>query len=235
MMALRPSAASYARVAYARELQGNLEGALEAMKLSAGATAPTDFEAVAWTRAQVGNLYVQLGMLQQAKGEFAAASQAFPGHPFAVMGYANVVAAEGDLTGALELLRRLAETAPAPDLAVRTGDVLRRLGRRDEADRQYALAEAGWREDAPEPKNLARFLADHDRNIAEAVAIAEAAAADRHDIFTDDALAWSYFKAGRLVDARTAIARALRTGSRDANIRAHAAAIQGVVTARASK
>ena len=100
------------------------------------------------------------------------------------MGYANVVAAEGDLAGALELLRRMAEQSPTPDLAVRTGDVLRRLGRRDEADRQYALAEAGWRSDAPEPKNLARFLADHDRKIEEAVAIAEAAAADRHDIFT---------------------------------------------------
>lgn len=182
-----------------------------------------------------GDLFVQLGKLHEAKTEYAAASHAFPGHPFAVMGYANVVAAEGDLAGALELLRRMAEQSPTPDLAVRTGDVLRRLGRRDGADRQYALAEAGWRSDAPEPKNLARFLADHDRKIEEAVAIAEAAAADRHDIFTDDALAWSYFKAGRLADARTAIARALRTGSRDATIRAHAAAIHGAVTARASK
>lgn len=235
MMTLRPSAASYARVAYARELQGNLTGAIEAMTLAAGATSPTDPEALAWTRSQIGDLHVQLGKLREAKAEYAAASQAFPGHPFAVIGYANVIAAEGDLTGALELLRRLAEKSPTPDLAVRTGDVLRRLGRRDEADRQYALAEAGWRGDAPEPKNLARFLADHDRHIADAVAIAEAAAVDRHDIFTEDALAWSYFKAGRLADAKAAIARALRTGSRDANIRAHAVAIHGALTARASK
>ena len=38
MMALRPGAPSYARVAYARELQGNLTGAIEAMKLAASAT-----------------------------------------------------------------------------------------------------------------------------------------------------------------------------------------------------
>jgi hypothetical protein len=57
------------------------------------------------------------------------------------------------------------------------------------------------------------------------VTIAESAAAERHDIFTDDALAWAYFKAGRIADARTAIARALRTGTKDASIRAHAAAI----------
>jgi len=67
------------------------------------------------------------------------------------------------------------------------------------------------------------------------VAIAEAAAADRRDIFTEDALAWSYFKAGRLVDAKTAIAEALRTGSRDATIRSHAAAINGASTALASR
>ena len=41
------------------------------------------------------------------------------------MGYANAIAAEGDLTGALDLLRRLAETSPTPDLASRTGDLLR--------------------------------------------------------------------------------------------------------------
>ena len=234
MMALRPGAPSYARVAYARELQGNLAGAIEAMKLAASATSPTDPEGLAWTHAQVGDLYLQLGKVREAKAEYAAASQAFPGHPFAVMGYANAIAAEGDLTGALDLLRRLAETSPGPDLASRTGDLLRRLGRDDEAERQYALAEEGWR-GAREPKNLARFLADHDRRIGEAVTIAEGAAAHRHDIFTDDALAWAYFKAGRVAEARVAIARALRTGTRDASIRAHAAAIRGAVTVRAAR
>lgn len=235
MMTLRPSAASYARVAYARELQGNLTGAAEAMKLAAGATSPTDPEGLAWTRAQLGDLYDQLGKRREAKAEYAAASQAFPGHPFAVMGYAKVIAAEGDLSGALDLLRGLAGQSPTPDLAARTGDLLRQMGRQDEADRQYALAEAGWRGDAPEPKNLARFLAEHDRKIPEAVAIAEAAAADRHDIFTDDALAWSYFKAGRVADAKAAIARALRTGSRDATIRSHASAINRALPAMASR
>ena len=90
-----------------------------------------------------------------------------------MMGYARLLAARGEPASALALLQELARTAPTPDLAARTGDLLAQLGRRDEAERQYALAEAGWRVDAPEPKNLARFLADHDRKIPEAVAIAE--------------------------------------------------------------
>jgi len=40
MMRLRPSAAAYARVAYARELQGNLKGAIESMTLAAGTAPP---------------------------------------------------------------------------------------------------------------------------------------------------------------------------------------------------
>jgi tetratricopeptide (TPR) repeat protein len=226
MMALRPSSASYARVAYARELQGNLNGAVEAMTLAADATPPDDPEALAWHHAQVGDLYLRLGKSHEAETEYIAASHAFPGHPFAMIGYARLLAARGEPGSALALLQELAKTAPTPDLAARTGDLLAALGRRDQAERQYALAEAGWRVDAPEPKNLARFLADHERRIPEAVAIAEKAASERHDIFTADALAWAYFKAGRVADARTAIAQALRTGTNDADIRAHARAIE---------
>ena len=235
MMTLRPSAASYARVAYARELQGNLDGAIASMKLAADATPPTDPEALAWHHAQVGDLYLRLGKLHEADTEYIAASHAFPGHPFAMTGYARLLAARGERTSALALLQELARTAPTPDLAARIGDLLLQLGRRDEAERQYALAEAGWRVDAPEPKNLARFLAEHDRKIPEAVAIAEKAAAERHDIFTEDALAWSYFKAGKIAAAREAIGQALRTGTKDADIRAHAKAIEaaaGQVAAR---
>ena len=235
MMSLRPSAASYARVAYARELQGNLSGAIESMRLAADATPPDDPEALAWHHAQVGDLYLRQGKLHEAAAEYIAASQAFPGHPFAMLGYARLLAARGEPGSALALLQELAKTSPTPDLAARTGDLLAQLGRREEAERQYALAESGWRVDAPEPKNLARFLADHDRKIPEAVAIAEQAAAERHDIFTADALAWAYFKAGRVSDAREAIARALRTGSKDAEIRAHAKAIEAAAGQAAAR
>ena len=60
MMQLRPGAASYARVAYARELQGNLNGALESMRLAAEASEGGDVEAIAWYHAQVGELYLKL-------------------------------------------------------------------------------------------------------------------------------------------------------------------------------
>ena len=228
MMQLRPSASAYARVAYARELQGDLHGAVASMKLALDATGGDDREGLAWTHAQVGELYFQLGRLQDAKAEYAAASHAFPGHPFAVIGYAKTIAVEGDTSGALNLLQDLARRSPTPDLAARIGDLLARLGRHDEAQKQFALAQTGWRSDAPEPRSLARFLADHGQAV-EAVEVAEQAAGDRHDILTEDALAWAYFKAGRVAEAKKVMALALRTGSNDRDIRNHAAAIATAV------
>ena len=117
MMTLRPSAAAYARVAYALELQGHLPAALDSMTLAAAATAPSDREGLAWTQSQVGELNLQLGRLHDAGDAFISASEAFPGHPFAVAGYARLLAAEGDCERALHLLEDLQKRAPTPDLA----------------------------------------------------------------------------------------------------------------------
>jgi tetratricopeptide (TPR) repeat protein len=229
MMDLRPTAGAYARAAYALELQGRLDAALEAMKLSAEATAPTDHESIAWHHAQIGDLYRQLGRTKEAAREYAWADYSFPGHPFAVRGIAALLESEGDRTGALAQYEKLMARSPSPDIAEKLGDLYASLGRAADAAREYALAEAGWRFDAPNPTMLARFLADHDRNPPEALAIAERAAADRHDVFTEDALAWCYFKNGRLQEAAAAIKAAERTGTKDPTIRRHAAAIQRAI------
>lgn len=227
MVMLRPGPASYARVSYARELQGDLDGALKAMTLAADATGGGDLEAMAWYRSQAGELYLRLGEPRKAMQEFAVASQAFPGHPFAVQGYAKALEATGDHDGARTLLVDLVSKSPTPDLHARLGELLSTMGDPVAAERQYELAEAAWRSDAPEPRNLARFLADRGRKIDEAVQLAETAAATRHDIFTEDALAWVYFKAGRHDDATRAMAQAVRTGTHDRDILAHKAAIDG--------
>ena len=225
MMQLRPGAASYARVAYARELQGNLRGALQSMQLAADASEGADAEAIAWYHVQVGELYLKLEKPVDAMREFSTASTAFPGHPFAVVGYAKALEALGKRAEARALLEDLVRKSPTPDVHARFGDLLQAEGRDKDAQRHYALAEAAWRSDAPEPKNLARFLADRGEKLDEAVLIAEAAVKVRHDIFTEDALAWVYFKVGRIEEARRAIRLALRTGTRDRDILRHAEAI----------
>jgi tetratricopeptide (TPR) repeat protein len=230
MVRLRPDAASYARVAYAHELQGRLDEALRHMQMATEATSAHDPESIAWHHVQVGGLLFQMGRIDDAARAFARADYAFPNHPYAQSGLARVAAARGNYSRALELYRSLMAEAPTPELAATVGDLLARLGDRQAADAMYAQAEslerAGWKMEEPQPAALARMLAERGRKIDEAVVLAEEAARARRDIFTMDALAWAYFQAGRIPDARAASLEALRTGSMDGRIRCHAKAIE---------
>jgi tetratricopeptide (TPR) repeat protein len=163
--------------------------------------------------------------LAEARREFLYAGTVFPGHPFAAAGLARVAEASGDPRTALDIVMRMLETRPTPSDLAYAGDLMMKLGQTEAAERQYRLAEAAWRTDAPEPSRLARFLAERGRRLEEAIAIGEQARIDRNDIFTADALAWAYFQTGQIDKARAMIALALRTGTTDRVIRAHAARI----------
>jgi tetratricopeptide (TPR) repeat protein len=227
MMSMRPSAAAYARVAYARELRGNVDGALEAMQMAAQATSPQDPESGAWYASQLGELYLKIGRIADADREFHRAAFVFPNYPAAIVGQGKVKAARGDRDGALTLYLDQIKRTPTLDLAARIGDLYAERGNAAQADRYYQIAEdVAGPALAQTEAHLALFLAEHDRKLPEAVKIAETVAAARQDIFTEDALAWAYFKAGRIVDAYAASARALRTGTRDERLLARAAQIR---------
>jgi tetratricopeptide (TPR) repeat protein len=225
MLALRPNAASYARASYARELSGDLDGAVRLMTMALESTSAHDPESIAWHRAQLGHLALERGRTADAEREYTHALAVFARHPLAAEGLARVRLAQNHPAAGLEIVTPLLAEVPTPSLLALAGDLLSGLGRTDDAERHYRLAEAAWESDAPDPAQLALFLADRGRRLEDAVRIAESAARDRHDIVTDHALAWAYFKVGRAADAQGAIARALRTGSRDRVLRAHAAAI----------
>ena len=195
------------------------------MQMALSATAPFDVESVAWHHAQIGHLQLQLGQIGEASVAFAHADHIFPDHPDAIAGRTAVLAARGRLREALTMWTTHVAAAPAPDKLARLGDLHAALNETALAERAYALAEAAWMTDAPEPARLALFLAERARKIDVAVDVAQQELRRRRDIYTEDAFAWASYRAGRLDQARAAIARALRTGSRDRTIRYHAAAI----------
>ena len=231
---LQPGPASYARTAYALELKGDLEGALEYMRRAAEGTSPNDPESQAWHYAQMGDLLVQLGRLPRARIEFERADATFPGHPMAVAGLARIRMMDGDLRGArLMLQSELARTA-TPDLAIAVGDLSSALGEATTADQYYQMAEqierAAWGNGQRQPQMLARILSERPGRTAEAVSLAEEAARTRTDIVTMDTLAWAYFRNGQIADASRASEQALRTGTRNARIRCHAQTIAEAAT-----
>ena len=227
MVALRPDSASYARAAYARELQGDLAGALRLMTMALEATSPNDPESLAWHHVQLGALHLAMGDLNEAEREYAHADYVFPRHPMAIEGLARVDDKRGRTDAAVARLEPLVEGNASPATLAYMSELLKKVGRAADAQRYERLAEASWRADVPEPAKLAMFLANSGvrERVEEAVRIAETESAVRDDIFTDDALAWAYFKAGQIDRAAAASARATRTGSLDRSIREHAQAI----------
>ena len=235
---LQPGPPAYARTSHALEIQGDLAGALEYMHRGADGSWSNDPESQAWHYAQLGDLLLQQGRLGDAKREFERSAATFPNHPLAMAGLARVKIVEGDLNGARMTYQEQLARVPTPDLAAIVGDLFLATGDVTSAEQYYRMSEqierAGWGNGVPQPQALARFFADRDRNLAEAVVLAEEAVASRRDIFTMDTMAWAYYKAGRLTEARKASEQALRTATRDPRILYHSAEIRAAAGDRAA-
>lgn len=225
----KPNASSYARVSYARELQGDLEGAAQMMTMSAQAAGGGDVESQAWHAAQLGSLLLRQGKHDDAEREFKRAEHFFPGHPYARAGMLRLMAARGQYRDALKMVEEDLARRATPELAAWAGDLATRTGQTAQAAEHYARMEAlereGWASEEPQPGALGRLLAERSLKADEALALAEQAARTRSDINTMDAVAWAAFKAGQLDRAAAAAKMAMRTGTRDQRILAHAAAI----------
>ncbi len=137
MISLRPSLASYARIAYARELSGDRAGAAAAMRLAllsaAGQPEPT-----AWAHVELAKLELATGRSRIARRHVLAALASLPGYPSARVELARVEAADGNLHAAIREARRAVEATPTSQAVVLLGDLLARAGKTDEARRQRA-------------------------------------------------------------------------------------------------
>src|SRR6185436_18766361 len=125
MISLRPSLASYARVAYARELVGDRRGALAAMQLALTSAAGQP-EPTAWAHVELSKLERALGRLDRARGHTTAALRALPGYPSARVELAQIDAADGDLAGAIRAASLAAEATPTAQAVALLGDLLER-------------------------------------------------------------------------------------------------------------
>ena len=223
----KPNLASLARVSYARELRGDLDGAIAAMAQAAAAGGGAG-ENVAYVQVQLGNLLLTAGDDAGAEAAYAAADTAFPGYPLAKAGRARVLVARGDPAGAAELLGEVVKVLPTAEVAVAHGDALAAAGDQAGAAEAYGLVEAIARlyraNGVDVDLELALFAADHSPGRA-AVAQARRAVGARPSTQAHDALAWALFTAGQADAAWKEAGRALALGTRDPLIRFHAAAI----------
>lgn len=236
MVDLRPDAASYSRVSYLRSLTGDTHGAVQAMDVAVKAADPRDPEGVAWYRVHLGDELMNLGRTAAAEREYDKALLIFPGYPLALVAKGRALLRAGKLQEAVEFYERAQNRAPLPDTIIALGDLYQKLGRADEAKRQYELVEFIEKNGSASgtySRQLAMLWADQNQRIDEALKIVEQERASRSDIFTCDALAWALFKNNRIDEASKAIEEALRLGTRDARIYYHAGMIYNAASDRA--
>ena len=95
MVSIRPDLRSYSRVSYLREIHGDVDGAIAAMKLAVEAGYP-GMEQTEWARLTLGHLYEHYGSLDSAMLQYETALSFRPNYPFAIAALANAYAAAGD-------------------------------------------------------------------------------------------------------------------------------------------
>lgn len=228
MLDVRPYTASYARASYLRSLYGDTDGAIEAMRMAVQSANPGNPENVAWCLVHLGDELMNAGRLSEAEREYERALFFFPDYHLALAAKARARVAARDTETAIELYKRAQERVPLPDNAIALGDLYTKLGRVDEAKKQYELVEFIERTSAASDtysRQLALFYADRGVRLDEALTITRRERESRSDIYTCDALAWVHYKRGELAEAKKSIDEAMRLGTRDARILYHAGMI----------
>jgi tetratricopeptide (TPR) repeat protein len=221
---LKPNLASYSRVSYFRELNGDLDGAVEAMRLavSAGAGVP---ENIAYVQTLLGDLELQRGRRAAARAAYRGALARLPRYAPAEAGLARVELAAGDLDTAASRLRSVAQRLPLTGNLILLAETNAARGdeRAAEVDlevvrtQQRLLRAAGTRPDA----ELVVFEANYG-DAGAAVELGRQLWREAPSVRSADALGWALTRAGRPGEGLAWARRALRLGSRDPLFHLHA-------------
>ncbi len=212
----RASLGGMTRGALLRELFGDIDGATEWLTSSYRLTSVSESEERAWLLTQAARMNLSIGKLDFAGKYLAQAHTQFPGHPLALRYQAELLLKEKKTQEALAVIDSLpAQPRRVYLKALATGDF------------EAFTREAEARLTAPDNLNreLSMYYSDVANRPADALRVAQIEAQRRQDIYTLDALAWALQKNGRSSEARQEIEKALKVGTKDAGILAHAAAI----------
>jgi tetratricopeptide (TPR) repeat protein len=229
MLNLKPSLQSYSRAAHIRWMKGDLPGALQLMRMAAGAGSPGESEATAWVYSRLALYELQAGSASDALRACDTALQFVDDYAPALLARGRVLLADGRSQEAIGPLERAAGLNPSPEYEWALAEAFRTSGRAEDA----ALVEARILQRGPseDPRTVALYLATRNVQHQTALTLAQGELLKRADVHSHDVVAWALAAAGRVDEAYMATRRALAEGTQDARIFYHA----GIITARAGK
>ncbi len=228
MVDLRPAFAAYARVSYAQELQGDIDGAAATMEAALdSATGPAD---AAYAQHYLGELEWNRGQPDRAVDLYRKALRSDDTFLPAKAALGRAAFHDGRVGEAVELYEEVIDRFPLPQYVAELADVYVASGQHELAEEQFGLVEVQRRlfeaNGVDVDVDTAVFNADHGIDLADSLTSVEAAWADRKSVFVADALAWLLHAAGRDAEALVYADEALRLGTRSALFHYHRSVIQ---------
>ncbi len=220
MIDIRPNLASYSRGAAIRFIYGDIRGATWLMGRAIEAGGPYT-ENTAWCRVQLGDIYFKEGAVPAAEQQYAMVLRMVPNYRHALAGLARVRIAQKRFDEAEKMLLVANQGMPPIVYAVELGDLYTLMGRSNDAEAQFARIDPMIAEHLKfgiqgDDLKQAMFYLDHQRNLKNALEIAETAINDHASVEAYTTLAWAYYKNGRLSEGKKAIERAMAMKTQDA-------------------
>lgn len=232
-MTLSPRAA-YARdsrLSYLKFISGDTSEAISLMKtaVTEGVEAQLQSENLAWLYYELGEYETMAGDAEAADAAYRQALSTHPGDYRTLAALGKLRANHGRYAEAIVLYQKAIAVVPMPIFIAELGDLYAKSGNHAEAEKQYALVKyiglLGHINQVLHNRDLALFDADHDRDLGEALDLAQKELEVRHDLYTWDALAWTLYKNGKMTEAADASEKAIKFGTRDPLLLFHAAMI----------
>jgi tetratricopeptide (TPR) repeat protein len=226
MIDLKPNLPSYSRASHLQWLRGDVASAKQTVRLAldAGRAAKSDPEPGAWVLVQAAMIFWNKGDVDGAESGCDKALERISDYAPANVCKGRVATARGDHARAAELFQRAWEKSPLVETAWLLGDAREAAGDAKGAAEAFANVEKEGRR--TDPRTLSLFWSTKGKNVDEALRLARAEYEIRKDVYTEDALAWALYRAGRVGEAKRSIARARRLGTPDPRLVYHEGAIR---------
>ncbi len=219
------------RVSYLKFIRGDNAGAIELAQKAVNTAIEIHMpgENLAWTYFQLGEYLFQGGDPSGAEAAYREALNALPGYYRGLSGLAKVRVAQQQYQDAIDLYQETIDEIPIPEYVAALGDIYAKMGHPEAARKQYDLVEyIGYLNNLNQHaynRELAVFYADRDLKLPESLELAQRELEVRRDVYTQNVLAWSLYKNGKLKEAASAMDKALSMGTKDAMFYFHAGLI----------
>jgi pentatricopeptide repeat protein len=201
MLMLKPDLRSYARASYLREIHGDNQGAIDAMRMAADAGA-TGMENRAWALYNLANLYLNEGKTDTAEFIYNGILEERPGYAYALLGLAKVMIVKGNYSKAEDYLKQASINLDEHSFIERLADLYLALGNKIEEEKLNQIVfqefeeheKGGWDIDL----EYSMFCLNHNINLDEALMRAEREYEQRpNNIDVIDTYAWALYKNGK--------------------------------------